>query len=280
MKAAEAILYVNPQLEQLRQLVSSSRAQLADLQARHTKEKARTDAVQAILFHRLREFYQKRDRLRLVVDFRRRYLDSLLGRLNQNVNQLEEDFARAKSQTNRDYEETAKEMDKKKDLSAEEEAELTNLWKQLVKLYHPDRFAHEPDKLETYHKLTSAINQAKDNGSIKTLREIAEDPHGFILRRGWTILDFAEDEEMSLLQKLHDMLQQEIVSVITTLNHLHESAEYKLCLSCERKKGALEEIVAERAVQVEKENLLLEGQADQLSEEIKELAGNVLERIA
>ncbi len=34
----------------------------------------------------------------------------------------------------------------------------------LVKLYHPDRFANEPDKLETFSKLTSAINLARDTG--------------------------------------------------------------------------------------------------------------------
>jgi hypothetical protein len=39
---------------------------------------------------------------------------------------------------------------------------LWRLWKELVKLYHPDRFAHEPDKLETYHSLCAAINRAKD----------------------------------------------------------------------------------------------------------------------
>ena len=50
------------------------------------------------------------------------------------------------------------------------------LWKKLVKLYHPDRFAHEPDKLATYEKLTAAINRAKEAGDIETLREIAEDP--------------------------------------------------------------------------------------------------------
>jgi len=54
-----------------------------------------------------------------------------------------------------------------------------------VKLYQPGPFAHEPEKLETYHKLTAAINRAKDAGDIQTLREIAEDPHGFILRQGW-----------------------------------------------------------------------------------------------
>ena len=61
---------------------------------------------------------------------------------------------------------------------------MGRLWKKLVKLYHPDRFAHEPDKLETYAKLTAAINRAKDEGDIGTLREIADDPHGFILRQG------------------------------------------------------------------------------------------------
>ena len=34
---------------------------------------------------------------------------------------------------------------KKKELTSEEEAELAKLWKTLVKLYHPDRFAHEPE---------------------------------------------------------------------------------------------------------------------------------------
>jgi len=43
----------------------------------------------------------------------------------------------------------------------------------------------QPDKLETYHRLTAAINRAKDAGDIQTLREIADDPHGFILRQGW-----------------------------------------------------------------------------------------------
>ena len=33
-----------------------------------------------------------------------------------------------------------------------------------MNLYHPDRFANEPDKLETFSKLTTAINLAKDTG--------------------------------------------------------------------------------------------------------------------
>ena len=47
------------------------------------------------------------------------------------------------------------------------EAKLTHFWKMCVKLYHPDRFANEPDKLETFSKLTSAINLTKDTGDGK-----------------------------------------------------------------------------------------------------------------
>ncbi len=41
---------------------------------------------------------------------------------------------------------------------------------ELEKVFHRDRFAHEPEKQKTYHKLTAAINRAKDHGDLATLR--------------------------------------------------------------------------------------------------------------
>ncbi len=179
MKTTSPIIYASPELEQLRQLVAGARAQLAELEVEYTKEKSRVDVVQAALFRLLREHYQKRDRLRLVVDHRRKFLDALTRGDSEAAKQAEQNFEQAKTQADSDYEELSAAADKKQQLTAEQEAELTRLWKKLVKLYHPDRFANEPDKLETYHKLTAAINQAKDNGDIATLREIAEDPQGY-----------------------------------------------------------------------------------------------------
>ena len=72
-----SILYTSPELEQLHQLVAGARSQLAELEVEFAKEKSRVDAVQAVLFRQLREHYQKRDRLRLTVDYRRKFLDSL-----------------------------------------------------------------------------------------------------------------------------------------------------------------------------------------------------------
>ena len=124
-------------------------------------------------------------------------VEPVISRGEEEAKQAEENYEKAKAQTDKDYEETAAAVAEKKELTAAEEAELNRLWRKLVKLYHPDRFANEPDKLATYEKLTAAINRAKEAGDIKTLREIAEDPAGFILRQGWTGLDFSDEVELA-----------------------------------------------------------------------------------
>ena len=279
MKTTTPIIYISPELEQLRQLVAGARAQLAALETDYTKEKSRVDAVQAALFRRLRGHYQKRDRLRLTVDYRRKFLDSLTRGDRQEGMKAAADYEHAQTQTDQDYEELAAAADKKKQLTAEQEAELTQLWKKLVKLYHPDRFANEPDKLETYHKLTAAINQAKDTGDIETLREIADDPEGFLLRKGWAKLDFSDQEELAQLRRLHDTLQKEIAAVTESLKELRSSPDYELCQLAEQKPGILDELAAERAKQLEVDNAELELQAERLAEEIKQLGGKPTEKM-
>jgi uncharacterized protein DUF6804 len=271
MKITNPTLYVSPELEELRQFVAGARAQLAHLETDYTKEKSRVDAVQAALFRLLREHYQKRDRLRLVVDCRRTFLDSLTRGNADEARQAEQKFEQAKTQSDKDYEELAVAADKKQQLTAEQEAELARLWKKLVKLYHPDRFADEPDKLEAYHKLTAAINQARDIGDIETLREIAEDPQGFMLRQGWASLDFGDAEELAQLRRLHETLQKEIAAVTESLRQLRESPDYELCQLSEQKSAVLNELAAERTTQLEAEIAELEKQAEQLADEIKKL---------
>jgi hypothetical protein len=66
--------------------VAGARARLAELEADYTKEKSRVDATLAILFPRLREHYQKRDRLRLIVDYQK-FLDSFVRGGNEEAKQ-------------------------------------------------------------------------------------------------------------------------------------------------------------------------------------------------
>lgn len=271
---ASLVIHIDPELENLRHLVADARARLADLEATFTREKSRVDVMQAVLFRKLREFYQKRDHLRLIVNYRRKFLESLVRGGEEEAAQAQTHYKQARAQTDKDYDETAAAVADKKQLTAEEEAELSRLWKKLVKLYHPDRFANEPDKLETYHKLTAAINRAKDEGDFATLREIAEDPHGFILRQGWVTLDFSDEAELSQLRKLYETLQLEIITVLESLNRLRESSDYELCQLSEKQPSLLDELIAQRKILLEKETEVLETQADKLGAEIKELTGD------
>jgi hypothetical protein len=269
MKSTEVNIYISPEMEQLRELVAYARLQLVELEVAYTKEKSRVDVMQAALFRLLRKHYQKRDELKLLVDYRQKILDSLTCSNSESVRQAERNFEQAKTQTARDYEELAEATEKRKQFTAEQEAELTHLWKKLVKLYHPDRFANEPNKLETYHKLTAAINQAKDLGDVQILREVAADPHGFILRKGWANLDFSDKEELSQWKCLHETLQAEIQNVLESLTRLRKTQDYELCQLAEQKPGVLDEWAARRAKQLELEIAELEKNAEQLAKEIK-----------
>ena len=63
----------------LRDWLDAARARLAELEAGFTIEKAKVEAMKARLFARLREHFQRRDRLRLVIGYRGKYLKSHVG---------------------------------------------------------------------------------------------------------------------------------------------------------------------------------------------------------
>jgi len=208
-----------------------------------------------------------------VIDYRRKYLNSLLCGNDSEAEQLEGDYEEARDQTGRDYEQTANAVANKKRLTREEEEELGVLWEKLVKLCYPGRFSREPGKLETYEKLTSAIHQARDRSDVATLREIADDPHGFVMRQGWLSVNFSEKEEPGQLRSTYERLQLEIFAVIESLNQLKAGPDYELSLVIEKKPGALDQLVAERAKLLEKEITVLETQADKLAQETAGLTG-------
>ncbi|MEI6564464.1 MAG: hypothetical protein WCO42_09200 [bacterium] len=112
------------------------------------------------------------------------------------------------------------------------------------------------------------------------LREIAEDPHGFILRQGWAALDFSEEVELAQLRRLYETLQLEVINVLEFIGQLRESPDYELCRITEQKPGVLDELAAERAELLDKESAELEAQANRLAEEIEELGGEKPSRIS
>ncbi len=270
----EVVVYVDPHVHHLRQRIDAARLRLADLEAQYTSQKSRVSALQAVVFKRLRKHFEERDRLRLVVRFRRAYVQKLLSEGAEAAAQVNKLFEEAEAQTKQEYEDIGTEMEAKRRLSEDEEAEVKRLWRDLVKLYHPDRYASEPDKQATYTKLTGAINEAKDNGDLETLRKIAADPQAYVMRRGWAAIDLRDDDQPEELQKLLHSLEAEMLAVIDATNALKRSPSYKLYEATEEDAEELDRAVAEQIAGIAKEIEQLQAVAEKLRREIEELSGD------
>ena len=234
---------------------------------------AKVSALQARLFKHLRPHYEERDRVRLVVSYRKSFLDTLLRHGEDEAQQVEEEFRQADERTQQEYRSTQATMESKRQLSGDDEAEIKSLWKKLVKLFHPDRYADDAEKLETYTKLTAAINAAKDNGDLKTLRSIADDPVGFVLRQGWTAIDFGETDELDQIQRLWESLEAEILAVIEATNALKESPDWELHQLVQREPEVFDQVVEKQIAGINAEVAELKSQAEKLANEIRELSG-------
>ncbi len=170
-------------------------------------------------------------------------------------------------------------MESKRRLSDDEESELKSLWRKLVKLFHPDRFADDSEKMKTYTLLTGAINTAKDSGDLETLRQIADDPAGYVLRHGWTAIDLGDSDELEQLQKLFNSLEAEIIAVIEATDALKESPDYELYQITEREPEVFERVVERQIAGIEIELAQLKTEAGRLEREIEELGGTELAEI-
>ena len=268
------VLYVHPGLQRLRDLIAGSRARLADLEAAYTSQRNHVLALEARIFQRLRVHFQERDRLRLVVRYRQVFLDTLLAEGEEEAGKAQDAYKQAEARAREEYEATEAAMESKHRLSADEESELKRLWRELVKVFHPDRFANDPEKQEAYKNLTGAINAAKDSGDLGTLRQIANDPTGYMLRQGWAALDLSDTDEVEQLQKLLSSLEAEILSVIESTDALKESASYELSQVVEKDPGILDRVIGQQINGITEEVEKLKAEAERLKQEIAELSGD------
>lgn len=270
---AGVLVFVKPEVEELKALIASARVRLADLEARYTQERHDVDVTQARLFGLLRPHYQQRDRLRLLVSYRRQYLDALVYDGEEAAEAVAQQCNEAWQQSDAEYEQVAFEAAEQKALPEDEARELKSLWRKLVRLFHPDRFAHDAAKLAIFQQLTSEINRARDSGDVQRLREIAQDPNAFLLKQGWGHLDFTDSIEAASLRKLFETLQLQIVLMLDALNELRRDARYELHQLSQEREGYLQEVARTHVQALDEEITALALESGALSEEIEMLTG-------
>ena len=133
--------------EELQQTVDAYRSQLGSLNSTIMSEKSEISSTQGKLFELTKEHYRKRDQLLITIKYRKRFLDILLIEGEEEAEKAVDEFQEAETSKDREYADAAS-SNNKKSLSDEDQKELKEIWKKLVRVYHPDTINTEPEKFE------------------------------------------------------------------------------------------------------------------------------------
>jgi hypothetical protein len=259
----------NVEIDRLRGRVASAHTRLAELETEYTKEKLAVDSVQAAIFNLFQIHHRSRHRLNLIVEYRCKFLNTLINKGEEAADQFAEQYQEARAEADANNK-MASAASSQRILTEEDQNKINRLWKKLVQLYHPDRFLNQPDKQIVYENLVGTINQARDEGNIELLSDIAEDPSAFIPLQGWKVLDLKDADELNSLQKLHIALQLEIVNLLEMLNTLRDSPEFELHSISRKDANFVNEVVDERIMVLSAETKALETEAVRLQRDIDE----------
>ena len=273
--ASGLLIYQDPGLEHYQRLIELARNRLADLELDYGVERAKVDSVRSRLFVTLRPYYQKRDRLRLLVRYRKAFIDRLLAEGEDAADEAAEDFQRETTDKDREYDSTASALEGKRELNDDEAAKLKLLWRKLVRMFHPDQFGNDPEMQKTYMLLTQSINDARDRGNIELLETIAKNPQAFILKQGWSSVSLDEAKGLMALRALYEHLQAKILELIETLDDLRGSADFALFEYAEHDAGVLDQVAAAQRAELEQEIEALNTEAERRAKEVEELTGEV-----
>ena len=300
---AALVVYRDLEREKLNELIESARTRLAELEAELARDHQAVAVMQARLFERLRPLYQQRDELQIIINYRRHYLDLLMVEGEEVAEEIAPEYEQARAETEREYEEAATDASEQRELTESEQGELKTLFRKLVRLYHPDRYAQDPVLQPVYEHLTREINQARDQGNIECLREIAHDPNGFLVAQGLSCLNFSDELDddidqvgdttpdrdaaseadaraaaanaaaLAQLRRRYDSLQVRILTTLEDLARLHESSDYELYRLSQEDPDLWDAVAEQQASGIRAELATLEQEARQLAEEIDMLTG-------
>jgi DNA polymerase-3 subunit epsilon len=231
------------------------------------------NATSSALFTRLKDEYRRRDQLALVVSYRKRFIDTLLDKGEDDAESLSGDFEREKDEAYKEYEEAVQEAAETKDLTSAELTEVKSIWRKLARLFHPDQSGEDPERKAVHEKLLVVINNARDAGNIELLREISEDPEAYMLRQGWDAALREDGADLQVLRTLFENISLEVIQRIEDLNRLKESNGYAILVFCQTQPDGFERLVQQHQEMLLREIMSLAFEADQKNAEIEELLG-------
>ena len=84
-------------------------------------------------------------------------LQRLLAEGAESAEETASDYQREAAEKDREYDSTASALEGKRELNVEETARLRQLWKKLVRMFHPDLHEKDPEKSGNFEQLEGRV---------------------------------------------------------------------------------------------------------------------------
>ena len=267
------VVYNDARLNQLKALLSAARERLADLEMALDRDRAGIAKTQSELFQILKDVYRKRDRLKLLVKYRQKYLNTIFAASDIDVDDVKAEFEQNQDELDEEFDEAEKLSKEATSLSDDQQNELKDIYRKLVKLYHPDRVIGDDEKSKAYSALMAIINEAKAKMDIGLLREISSDPAAFMAK--YELGDLFQDPEDEIIgiNSLYIAIQERILETISEIDQMRSGEQYELFKLASRRPGYLVEVAEIYREQLVEECTRLESEAETLKKEIEDLEG-------
>lgn len=261
-------IHVHPELEDLQVKIAECRERIAELDFILMQERQAVEGIRSKLFLLLRPTYERLDTLRIKVEYRHRFLEALLQGRSDDLEIITKEEQRARSSNHQAYDQADQSASSKPVLNEQERAELRTIYRKLAALYHPDKYASDPEVLDSCVEIMKLVNQAKDAGDINVLRDIAEKPNHFLESTCRRSIDLDGSSEFESLQLLYINLQEKLEELQKRLDEFRSTSDYELWKLCEHESDLLNAIANEQIRDLEKEALRLEAECGLLADEI------------
>ena len=213
--------------------------QQPSLEAGFTIEKAKVEAMKARLFARLREHFQRRDRLRLVIGYRRKHLELLVRQGEEEAGKIAQEYRQASAQSDREYAETAAAL---AHVKREHWAPVRHVrfiaerWPAGSRGFqapdHPPIGNRRGATFAPHAPTGDSVIQGRRRSATRAVRGAKPGLESPGYRQGiaprCAALDFGEERELAQLRRLWTRIELEIIRVLEAGHALRESPDYEL----------------------------------------------------
>lgn len=221
------VLYFDPAIEYLKAKIERDVIVLNALEKQYLNSRNMIDVFKLQKSILVRDKLEEHKIRQLTLNYLELFFNTLLSNNVEAIDKIVEEYLQNLKQLKLFQKNSSISTSCKSDVTQDEMEEISFLWKSLVKIFHPDKYSNV-NKRSACQRISSLINDARDELNIDLLREIALDPEAFLLRKEWSLLSHTETFSIIRLENIYSAIGFQILKYNELIDKISFEPEYRM----------------------------------------------------